>query len=143
MSKEFHQIVWDKALEDDCRQLVRLAVREDLDRKIDVTTMALIDPDSQGQAVLVAREGGLVCGLRACEVVLDEMEIHAQWTPHLEDGEAAIAGTALGTLSGPARSADVGATVAQLRRPTLGYRHMDAAIRSTGGRDALSHLRHA
>ncbi len=143
MPKEFHQIVWDKALEDDCRQLVRLAVREDLDRKMDVTTMALIEPDSQGRAVLVAREGGLACGLRACAVVLDEMEINAQWTSHLEDGDVAIAGTALGTLSGPARSADLRTTVAQLRRPTLGCRHMDPAIRSTGGGDALPHLRHA
>ncbi len=49
--KEFHQTVWDKSLEDDCRQLVRLAVREDLDRQMDVTTMALIEPESQGRAV--------------------------------------------------------------------------------------------
>ncbi|MHB0956065.1 MAG: carboxylating nicotinate-nucleotide diphosphorylase [Pirellulaceae bacterium] len=101
--KEFRQIVWDEVLEDDCRQLVRLAVREDLDRKFDVTTLALIEPDSQAQAVLVARQKGLVCGIRACRVVLDEMEIDARWTPHVGDGDATPAGTALGTLSGSAR----------------------------------------
>jgi nicotinate-nucleotide pyrophosphorylase (carboxylating) len=100
---EFHQTVWDKLLEDDCRQLVRLAVREDLDRHMDVTTMALIEPESQGRAVVVARQSGVMCGLRAIELTLDEMEITAQWTPHVHDGDAVVPATVVGTLTGPAR----------------------------------------
>ena len=42
MSKDFQQIVWDAAVEEDCRQIVRLAVREDLDRLFDWTTLALV-----------------------------------------------------------------------------------------------------
>ena len=42
MAKEFPQIEWDEQLADDCRQLVRLAVREDLDRLYDWTTLALV-----------------------------------------------------------------------------------------------------
>ena len=72
---EFHQTIWDESLEDDCRQLVRLAVREELDRRMDVTTVALIEPESQGRAVVVARQCGRICGLRAVALTLDEMEI--------------------------------------------------------------------
>jgi nicotinate-nucleotide pyrophosphorylase (carboxylating) len=49
VSKEFHQIQWDEQVEDDCRQIVRLAVREDLDRHFDWTTVALAAPELQGQ----------------------------------------------------------------------------------------------
>ncbi|MHB8973527.1 MAG: carboxylating nicotinate-nucleotide diphosphorylase [Pirellulaceae bacterium] len=163
MRKEFHQIAWDKTLEDDCRQLVRLAVREDLDRRIDVTTVALIEPDSPGRAVLVARQSGLICGLRVCAVVLDEMEIDVEYVPHVEDGDAVTAGTALGTLSGPARDlltverlllnfvgrlsgiatlthqfvqqvADAGARIYDTRKTTPGWRRLEKyAVRCGGG----------
>ncbi len=103
MPTEFHQVVWDETLEDDCRQLVRLAVREDLDRRMDVTTLALIEPESQGRAAMVARRAGVLCGVRAVALVLDTMEIEAQWRPRLEDGALVAPGAVIGTLAGPAR----------------------------------------
>ena len=54
MSREFRQSEWDANVEDDCRQLVRLAVREDLDRAYDWTTIALLHADARGRATLVA-----------------------------------------------------------------------------------------
>ena len=46
--KDFRQIAWDDALKDDCRELIRLAVREDLERGHDWTTLALAPADSAG-----------------------------------------------------------------------------------------------
>lgn len=103
MSKEFQQVAWDEALEDDCRHLIRLAVREDLDRRLDVTTAALIEPQARGCADMVARQAGIACGLQACRVILEEMEIDAEWVPHLRDGDPLTAGTKLATIAGAAR----------------------------------------
>ena len=58
MPRDFHQLDWDAAIEDDLRQLVRLAVREDLGRQNDWTTVALVGPDTQGRAAIVARAVG-------------------------------------------------------------------------------------
>ena len=49
MPADFHQIDWDITIEDDLRQIVRLAVREDLERQHDWTTVALVGPDSAGR----------------------------------------------------------------------------------------------
>ena len=103
MSKEFHQIQWDDQVEDDCRQIVRLAVREDLDRHFDWTTVALAAPDLQGQVAVVSRQPGIVAGLRAVEVVLDEMEIEAHWQPAAEDGQPVEPGQTVARLAGAVR----------------------------------------
>lgn len=103
MTREFQQVEWDEALEHDCRQLVRLAVREDLERQFDVTTVALIEPEAQGRAALVARQAGVICGVRVVSLALDEMEIAARWTPRTQDGDSVARSTVVGTLEGPAR----------------------------------------
>ena len=90
-------------LDDDCRQLVRLAVREDLERGHDWTTVAIVAADRQGRAAIVAREAGVVCGIRAAETVIDEMEADIQLTPHLADGDAVAATQVVAELSGNAR----------------------------------------
>jgi nicotinate-nucleotide pyrophosphorylase (carboxylating) len=103
VSKEFHQIQWDDQVEDDCRQIVRLAVREDLDRHFDWTTVALAAPDLQGQVAVVSRQSGVVAGLRAVQVVLDEMEIEAHWQPVAEDGQPVEPGQTVARLAGAVR----------------------------------------
>jgi len=103
VGKEFTQIQWDERLEDDCRQIVRLAVREDLDRVYDWTTLALTEPDARGQVAVVSREAGIIAGLRAAEVTLDEMEIDACWEPAVEDGQPVQPGQVVSELEGPVR----------------------------------------
>ncbi len=103
MSKEFTQISWDAATEFDCRQLVRLWVHEDLERQHDWTTLALVPPDEQGRAAIVNREAGILCGLRAAELALDEMNITCTWNIAVQDGEHAAAGTEIATITGQAR----------------------------------------
>ena len=104
MSKhDFQQLTWNPQLEDDCRQLVRLAVREDLDRQADWTTLATVAESVEGQATLVTRQQGVIAGLITVPVVLAEMDIEAQWVPAVEDGTTVSAGQPLADLQGQAR----------------------------------------
>jgi nicotinate-nucleotide pyrophosphorylase (carboxylating) len=103
VNPDFTQIIWDQQLADDCRQLVRLAVREDLERQLDWTTVALVREGAPGCAAVVARQAGVISGLRAAELALDEMDIKADWVPVVEDGARVGAGSSVATLSGQAR----------------------------------------
>ena len=104
MAKDFNQITWNAAVEEDCRQIVRLAVREDLDRLFDWTTLALVPTGATAQAAIVARQAGVACGLRAAELAISEMDVTIQLAPQVSDGDAIAAGQTLATLRGPARS---------------------------------------
>ncbi|MBI3839461.1 MAG: carboxylating nicotinate-nucleotide diphosphorylase [Planctomycetia bacterium] len=104
MAKEFRQIEWDAAVEEDCRQIVRLAVREDLDRMFDWTTVCLVPSDSTAEAAVVTRQQGVVCGLRAAQLALSEMDGRVTWSTSLVDGARIAAGQTLATIAGPARS---------------------------------------
>lgn len=103
MDKEFPQIDWDDVLADDCRQLVRLAVREDLGREHDWTTLATIAHDARGSAAIVSRAPGVVAGLRAAELALVEMNVDVEWTALSNDGQPIAGGTAIAQLSGSIR----------------------------------------
>jgi nicotinate-nucleotide pyrophosphorylase (carboxylating) len=103
VSREFHQIQWDEQLEDDCRQIVRLAVREDLDRHYDWTSVALATPQLRGEVAVVVRRPGVIAGLRAVPVVMDEMEIEARWQPLIEDGQPVRSDQTVARLAGAAR----------------------------------------
>lgn len=103
MSKEFQQSCWDASVQEDCRQLVRLAIREDLQQRGDVTTLSLVESSARGRAIMVAREPGVICGVRAARLVLDEMSLSLEWTPRVADGDWVAGATPLATISGPAR----------------------------------------
>lgn len=102
--RDYRPVEWDAALEDDLRQLVRLAVREDLDRHHDWTTALLVDEQAVSRAVVVARKPGIVAGLPGAALTLAEYDRRIVWTPLVEDGTQVAAGTTLAELSGPARS---------------------------------------
>jgi nicotinate-nucleotide pyrophosphorylase (carboxylating) len=101
--KEFHQLDWDPALEDDLRHIVRLAVREDLDRQYDWTTVALVSPEQQGRATIVAREAGVVVGMRALRVIIDEMQASIDCQLLAGDGDEVQARTPIAEIAGSAR----------------------------------------
>ena len=103
MAREFTQLVWDDTLADDCRQLVRLAVREDLERLYDWTTVALVSEDTLGEAAVIARQPGVVAGLPAAQLALDEMDVPVNWQSHCQDGACVAAGQTIATMAGPAR----------------------------------------
>ncbi len=100
---DFQQLTWNPQLEDDCRQLVRLAVREDLDRQADWTTLATVTESAQGRATMVARQAGVIAGLVTAPIVIDEMDIEAEWIATVKDGATVSAGEPLAHFNGRAR----------------------------------------
>ncbi|MGW2225111.1 carboxylating nicotinate-nucleotide diphosphorylase [Streptomyces formicae] len=86
--------------------IAHMAIEEDLDGGVDVTTVATIPEDAVATADFAAREAGTVAGLRVAEAVLsvvceDEFEVER----HVEDGDRVAAGTVL--LSVTTRTRDL------------------------------------
>ncbi len=104
MPKEYSQIVWDAALQAECRRIVGWAVQEDLGRQFDWTTAALVPPEAIGQARVVARQAGVVAGLPAGRLVLDEIDPRIEWISPVAEGSAVAVGGPIVTIRGPARS---------------------------------------
>jgi nicotinate-nucleotide pyrophosphorylase (carboxylating) len=101
--RDFHQIEWDDVLADDCRQIVRLAVREDLDRWQDWTTVALLPHDARGTAAVVVREDGVLAGLPAVQLVIDETNTELQFQPRAKDGQPVQSGQTVAMIGGATR----------------------------------------
>lgn len=104
MTKEFEQIVWDARLEEDLDALLRLAVREDVDRLYDWTTVALVPDDALGAAAIVARKPGVVAGLPAAQRALAHFDRRLAWEPLADEGDRVLARQRLAVVRGPARS---------------------------------------
>jgi len=104
MGREFQQIDWDAQVEDECRRLVRAAVLEDLDRGQDWTTLCLAPMDALGKAAIVARHAGVIAGLPAVQIAIDEMDRRLTFVTAMSDGSAVQAGTRIATIEGPGRS---------------------------------------
>lgn len=102
-AKDFRQLAWSREIEDDCRRIVRLAVHEDLDRGYDWTTVCLVPEEARAAANVVVRKQGVVVGLDALRIVLDEMDITAELQLLASDGDAVSGGTIVATIAGPAR----------------------------------------
>jgi nicotinate-nucleotide pyrophosphorylase (carboxylating) len=103
MGRDFSQIDWDEATADDCRQLVRLAVREDLEREQDWTTLAIVPPDHVGAADIVARQAGVLAGVPALVTVLEELGASLALERAEADGAWIPAGGRIATLVGNVR----------------------------------------
>ena len=103
MGADFRQIEWDASVEDDCRQLVRLAIREDLGRLYDWTTVALV-PEAAPGAVVRARRPGVIAGIPAAQLALAEYDAEMNWNAAIADGTAVVPGATIATISGSARN---------------------------------------
>jgi nicotinate-nucleotide pyrophosphorylase (carboxylating) len=103
VAKQFQQTVWNEQLQEDWLAIVRLALREDLAEAGDWTSRALVPPDLAGQAAVVARQPGVIAGLRGVQSTLEQIEPRLHWSPHAEDGQAVRPGDRLGIVDGPAQ----------------------------------------
>lgn len=86
--------------------IAHLAIEEDLDGGVDVTTVATVPEEATATADFTAREAGVVAGLRVAEAVLsivctETFEVER----HVEDGERVEAGQKL--LSVTTRTRDL------------------------------------
>ena len=102
MNSEFQQQLWSTELLDDLRQLIRLAVREDLSDQHDWTTLATVPLEEPGLARVVSRARGIVAGVEIVGVLFDEMNISGETVLHVSDGDGLESGTVLMTLTAPA-----------------------------------------
>jgi len=84
-----------------CRHLIELAFAEDLGNAGDITSKVLIPPKLEGQAVLVARAGGVVAGLPAAEMAFQTAHTPlVRFQALVEDGARVEPGARLATISG-------------------------------------------
>ncbi len=100
MTRDFQQIDWNQHVEQDCRALVGLAIREDLAGEQDWTTQALVPDDVKGHADIVSRQAGIVAGIPALVAALDEMQARVTLTPAVQEGQAIASDTVVASLSG-------------------------------------------
>ncbi len=103
MSKEFHQVEWDHAVEQDLRELIGRMLEEDLESEGDCTSLALIPEDAPGRAAVVVRQAGIVAGLKAAEIIFAEVDPALKWQAQSEDGSAVRAGQIVAQIEGPAQ----------------------------------------
>ncbi|WP_299539464.1 carboxylating nicotinate-nucleotide diphosphorylase [uncultured Streptomyces sp.] len=80
--------------------VAHVAVEEDLDGGVDVTTVATVAEDAVATGDFTAREAGVVAGLRVAEAVLsivctDSFEVER----HVEDGDRVVPGQKLLTVT--------------------------------------------
>ncbi|WP_369041963.1 carboxylating nicotinate-nucleotide diphosphorylase [Streptomyces sp. Midd1] len=86
--------------------IANVAIQEDLDHGVDVTSVATVSEDAVSTGDFTARDAGVVAGLRVAEAVLsvvctDEFEVER----HVEDGDRVEAGQTL--LSVTTRTRDL------------------------------------
>lgn len=93
----------DDLLRDDLTQLVRLAIREDLARGYDLTTVAVVPPELSAAAHIIARVAGVAAGIELISWIVEVIGCDVQVELHTSDARPFQPGAALATLSGNAR----------------------------------------
>ena len=104
MDKQFSQIAWDEPLRADLREILRLAVREDLGEAGDWTTAALVPKDAVGRAAVVAREAGVIAGMSGAKMAAEAVDPRLRWAAKMEDGRTVRRSEQIALIEGPARS---------------------------------------
>jgi len=103
MKQDIAQEGRDHQHDHDLRQLIRLAVREDLDRYCDWTTVSLVPQDAKGKADIVSREHGIISGLAAIQEGIGELNADVKISLHAKDGDRVEPQSVVATVAGSAR----------------------------------------
>lgn len=150
-------------IEKSAAKLIDMAFEEDLGAGIDITSESLLNSTERGSAQVVARESGIVCGLRIVPQIVKKFMADGEYVCFLSDGDGVqpkssvmeISGSAiellkiertllnfLGRLSGIATlthrfvelTNDSNAKVFDTRKTTPGWRHLEKyAVKCGGG----------
>ncbi len=105
---------FDAAERANARELIRMAIVEDLGDRGDVTTRSVIPAGARGSARLVARAPGILAGLPIVAMLLDEFHVPG-WRPLKADGNELNAGDPVAEIEG-----DFG-TILSLERTALDF----------------------
>jgi nicotinate-nucleotide pyrophosphorylase (carboxylating) len=82
------------------RELIGMALEEDLEGGGDVTTRVLIPEDQFGAVQIVARRAGVLAGLPLAAMVVNEIDPTAVFAALARDGDALAAGSVIAEISG-------------------------------------------
>ncbi len=93
----------DEFLRDDLVQLVRLAIREDLDRGCDLTTLAVVPAGLPATACIVSRTAGVAAGIELVPWMIETIGAPLAVALHKQDGELFESREKLVTIQGDAR----------------------------------------
>ena len=114
---------------------VRDALKEDLGRAGDITTMATIPAGAKAEAAIAARKPGTLAGLDLAREAFRQMSADVDFDAGRSDGDALKAGDAVARISGPA------AAILSAERVALNYLGHLSGV-ATGTRalaDAIAH----
>ena len=167
--KDFPQLTWDDRMTADWQRLLALALAEDLGDAgadglpLDLTTSALVPRTVAGRTAIVARQGGVLAGLRAVGPTLHAIDTAVTSQTAVGDGDTVGQGGEVGRIEGPAHSilmaerlvlnllghlsgiatltrryvdaiAGTGARIYDTRKTTPGWRRLEKyAVRCGGG----------
>lgn len=101
--RDYDQQTRDIFLKDDLEQLVRLAIREDLARGMDLTTIAVVPLGLPACAHVIARQNGVAAGLELLVWIEQTLQASINIKLHTTDGADFQKGDCLATLTGDAR----------------------------------------
>lgn len=101
--RDYPQQTKDIFLKDDLEQLVRLAIREDLSRGMDLTTVAVVPSGLPARARIVARQAGVAAGIDLLPWIESTLQASVNVELHIHDGAEFKKGQCLAMLSGDAR----------------------------------------
>lgn len=90
------------------RQLIQMALAEDLSSVGDLTCQALIPPDQRATVQVVARTNGVLAGSPIGRMVFARLESAVQWDALLHDGDRVSAGSVVASVSGPLNALLIG-----------------------------------
>ncbi|MDF7675820.1 carboxylating nicotinate-nucleotide diphosphorylase [Neisseriaceae bacterium ESL0693] len=86
------------------RPLVEAALTEDLGRRGDLTSAAVVSPDLTTRLAIVAREAGVACGLELARQSFQYLNEQIEFNALLADGDSLKAGQVMAEVSGNARA---------------------------------------
>ncbi len=85
-------------------QIVKMALREDLGPKGDVTSLAIIPANSISQAKIIAKENGVLCGLEIAKETFRQLDRKAKMIFRSKDGKPVQRGQTVLEIHGKTRA---------------------------------------
>jgi len=90
------------------RQLIEMALSEDLSTAGDLTCNALIRSDQVATVQVVARKNGVLAGSPIGRMVFAKLDPHVRWVASRQDGDRVSPGTVIANVSGSLTSLLIG-----------------------------------
>jgi len=101
---DFTQHHWQAQTERDFERLLELALFEDTETHVDLTSLLLLSAADQGSATVVARTAGILAGIPLVPKIVSAVEPELVWKPILDDSAELFPGAIVGTIRGSARA---------------------------------------